>query len=104
MTSKDRRLSELIGQFDQGKLPQTKSQDEAAYVRLITDLKAVGWAQLHPDAEFVDKLEQKLTEGGETKMKTFWQNVFSWPVVAAALVIFAVVTVAIPGGVVPMPP
>lgn len=102
MTSKD-RLEEIITQFDQGKLPSANSHEEIAYLALINDLKVAGEAHLNPDTMFVDKLEQKLTEGGETKMKTFWQNVFSWPVLAGALVIFAVVTVAVPGGVVPMP-
>jgi hypothetical protein len=103
MTSNDQRLDKIIAQFDQGKLPSAKSSDEAVYLRLIKDLKVASKVNLDSDPGFVDELERKLTEGGEIKMKTFWKDLFSWPVVAGALVVFAVVTVAIPGGVVPTP-
>lgn len=103
MESDKRRLEQIIDQFNKGTLPRANSAAEAAYVQLVKDLKVASEANLHPDPVFIDKLEQKLTEGGETDMKTFWKDLFSWPVVAGALVIFAVVTVAVPEGVVPMP-
>ena len=36
-------------------------------------------------------------------MKTFWQKLVGWPLVAGALVLFALVVVASPGGVMPTP-